>query len=210
MRRTKAEAEQTRRLLLETALKVFSRQGYAATTLDDIAREAAVTRGAIYHHFGGKAELYAAVLKEHQAPAGAQIGAALAADMPPLARLRELMIHSLSRFEEDAGYRATMELILFRSEALPELPPELGAGLADKTRGQAELRQQLAALLAEAVERGEARPDLDTEAAALTIVALLNGLALTWLLDQRAFSIAALAPRVVDTYLRGIVAGREP
>ncbi|MCL4562239.1 MAG: TetR family transcriptional regulator, partial [Chloroflexi bacterium] len=58
MRRTKEEAAETRDLLLKSALSVFSQKGYSATTLGDVARAAGVTRGAIYWHFGSKAELY--------------------------------------------------------------------------------------------------------------------------------------------------------
>ncbi len=64
MRRTKEEADITRQRLLLAALNVFSRQGYDATRLEDIAAEAEVTRGAIYHHFGGKAELYNEMVME--------------------------------------------------------------------------------------------------------------------------------------------------
>ena len=62
MRRTKEEAEQTRRALLDAGLRVFSRQGYAAIKLEDIAREAAVTRGAIYWHFGRYSSIRASAL----------------------------------------------------------------------------------------------------------------------------------------------------
>ena len=62
MRRTKEEAEQTRQDLLDAALTVFSQKGYTATRLEDVARAAGVTRGAIYHHFGSKAELYSALI----------------------------------------------------------------------------------------------------------------------------------------------------
>ena len=69
MRRTKEDAALTRETVLDAALAVFSRQGYAATTLDHIAQEAGVTRGAIYWHFGGKAELYNALVEERFARA---------------------------------------------------------------------------------------------------------------------------------------------
>ena len=46
MRRTKEEAAVTRATLLKTALSVFSAKGYAASTLDDVAKAAKVTRGA--------------------------------------------------------------------------------------------------------------------------------------------------------------------
>ncbi len=57
MRKTKEEAAETRQALLRAALAVFSRQGYAATRLEDVAHEAGVTRGAIYWHFKSKADL---------------------------------------------------------------------------------------------------------------------------------------------------------
>jgi len=59
-RRTKEEAGLTRASLLRAALAVFSTKGYAAATLEDVAAKAGVTRGAIYWHFGSKAELYTA------------------------------------------------------------------------------------------------------------------------------------------------------
>ena len=64
MRRTKEEAEATRAKLLKTALSVFSAKGYAATTLDDVAKAAKVTRGAIYWHFKSKADLYNTLIQE--------------------------------------------------------------------------------------------------------------------------------------------------
>jgi TetR/AcrR family acrAB operon transcriptional repressor len=54
MRRTKEKAEQTREEIFRAGIKVFAQKGYAAATLSDVAREAGVTRGAIYWHFGNK------------------------------------------------------------------------------------------------------------------------------------------------------------
>lgn len=49
--------------ILAAATRAFARAGYAATSLDDIAGEAAVTRAILYRHFASKAELYRAVLE---------------------------------------------------------------------------------------------------------------------------------------------------
>lgn len=59
-RRTKEEGALTRESLLRAALAAFSTKGYAAATLEDVAAKAGITRGAIYWHFGSKAELYTA------------------------------------------------------------------------------------------------------------------------------------------------------
>jgi AcrR family transcriptional regulator len=53
-----------RRALLDAAARAFARGGYAATSLDDVAAEAGVSRVLIYRHFQSKTELYGAVLAE--------------------------------------------------------------------------------------------------------------------------------------------------
>ena len=53
-RKTKAETELTYNALLDAAMMLFTRQGVARTTLNDIAQEAQMTRGAVYWHFDNK------------------------------------------------------------------------------------------------------------------------------------------------------------
>jgi len=61
-RRTQAERrEQSRQAVLDSALKVFGEKGYADTTLDDIAADCGLTIRPIYHYFGNKKLLFAAV-----------------------------------------------------------------------------------------------------------------------------------------------------
>ncbi|KHS76091.1 TetR family transcriptional regulator [Pectobacterium brasiliense] len=64
VRRTRAEMEETRATLLATARKVFSVRGYADTSMDDLTAQASLTRGALYHHFGDKKGLLAAVVEQ--------------------------------------------------------------------------------------------------------------------------------------------------
>ena len=65
MKRTKEEAAVTRENLLQAGLVVFGRKGYDAATLEDVAHEAGVTRGAIYWHFGSKTELFNALMEKY-------------------------------------------------------------------------------------------------------------------------------------------------
>lgn len=55
------QAEATKELLIEAARDLFTHQGYAATSIDDIIGQAGVARGALYHHFPGKEALFKAV-----------------------------------------------------------------------------------------------------------------------------------------------------
>jgi AcrR family transcriptional regulator len=59
--------ELTRRALLDSAAAAFVERGYADASLDEIARGARVTKGALYHHFAGKQELFRAVFEEVEA-----------------------------------------------------------------------------------------------------------------------------------------------
>ncbi|MFJ2338951.1 TetR/AcrR family transcriptional regulator [Pseudomonas protegens] len=59
-----AMIEQTRARLIASARQAFARQGYAKTSMDDLTAEAGLTRGALYHHFGDKQGLLAAVVEQ--------------------------------------------------------------------------------------------------------------------------------------------------
>ena len=81
-RRTKEDTERTYHALLDAAATLFTRQGVAKTTLEHIAAEAGVTRGAIYHRFDNKEMLVRALwerdgvaLSDNLAKLAAQISA---------------------------------------------------------------------------------------------------------------------------------------
>ncbi|WP_079166141.1 TetR/AcrR family transcriptional regulator [Streptomyces oceani] len=63
-RRRDEYAEATRNAIVEAGRELFSQNGYAKTSLDDIADHARVTKGAIYHHFANKQAVFEAVLAE--------------------------------------------------------------------------------------------------------------------------------------------------
>ena len=66
-RRSQPErSEATRRALVESARELFATEGYSDTQLEDVVRRAGVTKGALYHHFQGKAELFRAVFEHEQ------------------------------------------------------------------------------------------------------------------------------------------------
>ena len=62
--------------LLTAARALFAADGYAATSLDAVCERAGVTKGALYHHFAGKKQLFSAVYGREQEQLSAQISAA--------------------------------------------------------------------------------------------------------------------------------------
>ena len=67
MRKTKTEAQKTRQHLLDAALEVFWRDGVTRASLQAIAQEAGVTRGALYWHFKNKEDLFETLFEQQYA-----------------------------------------------------------------------------------------------------------------------------------------------
>ncbi len=83
-RRTRAEMiEATRARLLAAARGAFAARGYAQTSMDDFTGEAGLTRGALYHHFGSKEGLLAAVIEQIEAEVGERLRAVSGAAPTP-------------------------------------------------------------------------------------------------------------------------------
>jgi TetR/AcrR family acrAB operon transcriptional repressor len=204
MRRTKAEAEITRQHLLKAALTVFSRQGYADTRLEDIAEEASVTRGAIYHHFGGKAELYNALVADTSAQIQPVIEQALGEGGTSLTVLRRMFVRTLVYAAQDADFRAVMELTLFKTAIVPELQE----GIKMKTQGIRAMIEFMAEQVQQGIVAGEIRPDVDPHDAAISLLAYQNGLLTLWLLSPDLFSLAERTDRLADIFFRGIAAAQ--
>ncbi|MCM6775371.1 TetR/AcrR family transcriptional regulator [Nocardia sp. CDC159] len=71
-------AESTREALLQTGREMFLERGYPAVAAEDLVRAAGLSRGALYHHFGGKQGLFEAVFEEQEQRAVRRITAATA------------------------------------------------------------------------------------------------------------------------------------
>ncbi|MBK3816776.1 TetR/AcrR family transcriptional regulator [Paraburkholderia aspalathi] len=75
-------ADATRQALIAAAGELFTSEGYQQVGIEAIARSARVTRGAFYHHFADKAELFDALVESLQADAASKVRSAAAAATP--------------------------------------------------------------------------------------------------------------------------------
>ena len=64
--RTTSRAASTREALLSAAREVFTASGFAEASIADVVARAGASVGSLYHHFGGKAELYLALFEDYQ------------------------------------------------------------------------------------------------------------------------------------------------
>jgi TetR/AcrR family acrAB operon transcriptional repressor len=200
MRRTADEAARTREALVDAALVVFGKRGYAAATLDEIAERAGVTRGAVYHHFGGKPELFLLVLQEGWAEVMAPLNAHLEGDAPPLVRVRRFLVAYLTALERDPSLQTLLHMTMFPSEGFPELAHSLDS----KRDAIQEWTTSLTSVFTEAQRHGRLRAGLSPHDAAVIVVSFVYGLTTTWMLSAELFSPAGGAERLADAVLEGI------
>ncbi len=108
MRRTAAQAAETRRQVLDAATMALAERGYDGATFEHIAGRVGLTRGAVHHHFrGGKDELLTALLREQWSRYGQVVLQPLHdTSRAPARRLEDFVVDYLARLLEDPLFRA--------------------------------------------------------------------------------------------------------
>jgi AcrR family transcriptional regulator len=160
-RRTQAErAADTRETLIAAARSLFADPGFADVALETIVRDAGVTRGALYHHFADKTELFAAVFEQVEAEMAARMAEAVAAagETDPIEVMR-----LGTRFWLDACADPEVQRIV-----LMDAPVVLGWERWSEI-GQRYNIGVVTSLLADAIDSGRISP-LPVEATALTML----------------------------------------
>jgi len=174
-RRTKAEAQETRHAIMQAAMRQFSQQGWAATSLAAVASEAGVTRGAIYWHFKNKAELLMALWQELCGPISQMLSASLNVDEPdPLGHLERFLLLLLENVTTSDSHREFFRLFFNQTEPNDEILAFHRLIQDVVSNYQTELR----AALRNAMAHHQLPADLDVDQAAVFIHCALDGLIL--------------------------------
>ncbi|QNM95555.1 TetR family transcriptional regulator [Chitinimonas koreensis] len=199
-RRTKEQAEQTREQLLDAAERVFHDKGVTRATLDDIARDAGMTRGAIYWHFKNKTDVFKAMCDRACLPMQAMLDT-LAAEPgdDPLGCLTRDGARILRQVAEDPHLLQVFEIILFKTE-FSEVAAEV---MAEEAERAASCRRQLATVLRAAQALGQLPAHLDCDLAAFALNSFIIGCIREWL-ELREFDLAARADWLMATFYAGL------
>jgi TetR/AcrR family acrAB operon transcriptional repressor len=196
-RRTKEEAQATRVQILDAAERVFHAQGVSRASLAEVAKEAGVSRGAIYWHFENKIDLFQAMLDRLRLPLEELARASESEDEPdPLGCMRELLVKALTRLAQDSQSQRIHDILRYKCEYTGEL-----LGLRERMQELSlDCDLRIAKALGNAVNKGQLPSDLDCARAAMCLHAYMEGIEANWLLVPN-FDLAAQAPALVDTVL---------
>ena len=203
-RKTKEEAQETRMAILDAAELVFQEHGVSHTSLDEIAKAAGVTRGAVYWHFANKAALFDALIERLLEPLDARLNELQSnTDGNPLDSLRTLALYFLECVVNDPRYFRVLEISWHKCEYVGEM-----VAIRDK---HLECGGRYLAICEEgfrlAQERGYLPAELEPRCAAVGMMAIVDGLVLNWTLNRTLFPLASFGPQIVDAYLKGLGMG---
>lgn len=169
-----AQGDETRRAAMDHAARLFSANGYASTSLRDIAAATGTKPGSLYYHFESKEALAEEVLALGIAVVEERVKAAIAAQPPgtdPLEVIRAAMIAHLEALHAKSDYAAA-NVRCFR-----HMPPQVRKRLLAQRRGYEDVWIKL---LTQAKEAGRLRPDIDLVALRFAVIGMLN-----WTLEWR-------------------------
>jgi TetR/AcrR family transcriptional regulator, fatty acid metabolism regulator protein len=189
-------ADAKRRLILDAAVRVFARQGYEASRVGDIATEAGVAYGLVYHYFGSKDAVLEAVFREQW---GRLLAAVMLAEKTGETAPKQLALVVkivLRTWRDDPNLVRLLVREITRSPHITDELDEIGEAFGSLqrmiVRGQAE---------------GTFRADLDPQIAAWMLYGGLEEVLTGWVLGQlpdTAEALAAAERELTATLVEGL------
>lgn len=205
-RKTKQEAQETRTCILDAAEQLFQQRGVSRCSLHDIALHAGVTRGAIYWHFKDKAELFNAMMERATMPLEEGLSPAVEpgtnTEEPALSLLdlRWGLVNVFHSAMHNERARRVFEISTQKVEYTSDMQALVDRRLASH-RGW---RAQNEASFEHAKAQGQLPANLNSANAAVTLVALVDGLLHQWCMDPLSFDLVAVGQSTVETFLTAL------
>ncbi|KHL18799.1 AcrR family transcriptional regulator [Mumia flava] len=191
-RAARVPADQRRAEILVAALDVFGTRGFHKASLGEIAERVGITHQGILHHFGSKEQLLVEVLEYRDATDVADFENAEPPHGP-------LLLDHLVRTAQTNTTRGGLvqSYAVLSAESVTE-----GHPAQDSFRDRfTHLRGMIADALADTVPADRRPPEEELDAAASSIIAVMDGLQVQWLLDPERVDMPAAVALVIDALL---------
>jgi AcrR family transcriptional regulator len=188
--------EERRRQILDAAVRVFARSGYHGSRVGDIAEEAGVAHGLLYHYFSSKEAVLQTIFRENWGQLIERFRAVEAADEPAPEKLEGIAKILLRTWRNDPDLVTVMVREVARSQQL---------------QGQVEEVREAFVIVQRVIEEGQAtgafRRDLDARLASWVVYGGLEEVLTGWVLGQLPAGedeVAKAERTAIDLALRGL------
>jgi TetR/AcrR family fatty acid metabolism transcriptional regulator len=194
--------EDKRQLILDAAVRVFARKGYHTCRVGDIAEEAGVAHGLLYHYFNSKEEVLETIFRTTWTLMLDAINGVESLGEPAREQLRKVAAIVLRSWRDTPDIVSVLVREVTRS---PHLQQEIG-----------ETEQAFSALeriIAKGQEDGDFRPDLNARFASFVFYGALEEILTGWVMGQLPDSeedIKLAERTVVETLCDGLLAAPSP
>jgi TetR/AcrR family transcriptional regulator, fatty acid metabolism regulator protein len=192
-------AEEKRRIILDAAVRVFARDGYHTSRVGDIAEEAGVAHGLLYHYFSSKEEVLATVFRENWSELLERFHAVEASEEPADDKLRGIAKILLRTWRNDPALVTVMVREVARSQHLQGQIDEIRAAF-----------QVIERVIADGQAAGVFRADVDARLASWVFYGALEELLTGWVMGQLPDGdeeVASAERTVVEVVCGGLARG---
>ncbi|TAK36386.1 MAG: TetR/AcrR family transcriptional regulator [Chloroflexota bacterium] len=192
--------ELQKKRIVTIAARLFARNGYAGTSVDDIAAEMGATKGTVYHYFRSKQTLLYQAYVMSQVPLIANLREIVAADDPPDQKFRKLIRTQIAILQADPSVTS----LLVASQQLNgefALPP---AHRRVIRRNRKEYRQLIESILNDGIEKGVFRP-VDVPVVTKIIIAGYGWL-VNWFKPRGRLGIDEVCDVITDFFMSSLLA----
>jgi AcrR family transcriptional regulator len=165
--------EDRRRQLLDAAVRVFARSGYHACRVADIAKEAGVAYGLVYHYFRSKDEVLETIFRDTWGEMLAAIAAVERSDDPARIQVRRVVAIVLRSWQRDPDLIRVLVREITRSSHLGTEVEEIGQAFAALER-----------IVRRGQERGEFRDDVAARLGSQVLYGALEQVLTVWVFER--------------------------
>jgi TetR/AcrR family transcriptional regulator, fatty acid metabolism regulator protein len=165
--------EEKRRVLLDAAVRVFARNGFHGARVGDIAEEAGVAHGLLYHYFSSKDEVLQTVFRENWGELLDRFQAVEASDEPADEKLRGIIKILLRTWRNDPDLVTVMVREVGRSPHLATQVDDIGKGF-----------EVIQRVIEQGQSEGVFRAELDARLASWVVYGGLEEILTGWVLNR--------------------------
>lgn len=193
MARKKQEEKRVR--ILESAAKVFAREGFYNAKIKDVAQEAGVAHGTVYLYFSSKEDLLISLFRENLSELIQYVQSEIQKEKNAEDKLRRMMSLQIELIETNPELTALM-LVEF---------PQTGKFLSsDSINELAAYIDMIANILKEGMAEGVFDNSIDVDVVATVIYSGIQGIATRWVLEEMKYPLKKVADEISKVFLDGI------
>jgi TetR/AcrR family acrAB operon transcriptional repressor len=196
MRKTKEDAQITKKQIIAVAVRLFLQKGFSVTTLDEIAQQANVTRGAIYWHFKDKLDIVNELIEtEHQNLKGL-LQKLFDENIPPFNKIEKVIVEIINNFFDNKSFQDFIDLTWFKIEY-----SQLSKLRSSKAELTGFFMENFNNAVIEAQKTGVIKKEVEASDITVTIINMINGMYRLFFILPEQFNTRKETMRFFSSYL---------